>query len=307
MKRTGRRLLLFALIAAGLWLWKGSGGEELKFDARSAVLIHADTGSIVYERNGDESLPPASMSKMMTELIVYEEVKAGRASWNDQVRTSRYASEVTGAQIGLKFGERLTLKEMLAAVAIESANDAAVAVAEHIGGTEDEFVAKMNRKAAEIGLSEGTAFANASGLTRADLGSYAPKQHKGETVMTAKDTARLAAYLIRHHPEVLELTRKADYELPGRFGLIRTTNRMLPAAGDTFAYEGSDGLKTGFTDLAGYCFTGTAVRDGQRLISVVMGTGSQEGRFNATRKLLDYGFKSVDNSSRKDNLFGAGR
>ncbi|MFF2158390.1 D-alanyl-D-alanine carboxypeptidase family protein [Paenibacillus chitinolyticus] len=291
MKRIKRKVLLLAVLAAaGVWLWSESKHAEPDIKATSALLMEVGSGRVIYERNAEESLPPASMSKMMTELIVYEEVKAGRASWEDRVTTSPYASEVTGAQIGLETGEKLALKDMLAAMAIVSANDAAVAVAEHLGGTEDEFVVKMNAKAKEIGLSDKTVFANATGLTRADLGPFAPKKNTGETLMTAKDAAKLAVYLIWEHPGILELTAKADYTLPGRFGTLKTTNRMLPYTKDSFSYAGADGLKTGFTDQAGYCFTGTAVRDGKRLVSVVMGTETAEKRFEETRKLFNYGY-----------------
>lgn len=259
-------------------------------DVRSAVLIDAD-GEIYYELNGDMPMPPASMSKMMTELIVLDAVASGQHQWNEKVRTSRYASEVIGAQIGLTEGETVTLEELFKAMAIQSANDAAVAIAEHLAGSEDHFVQWMNEKAKEIGLSDGTRFVNATGLSSSDLGPYRSERFPGETVMTAMDTAKLAAHLIGTHPDILETTKLTTYQLSHKEVQVRATNWMLP--GEAYAYPGNDGLKTGYTEQAGYCFAGTSQQGSKRLIAVVMGANSIEGRFHETAKLFRYGFKPV--------------
>lgn len=277
---------------------KAADSVDLKLDAQAAVLMDASSGQILYENNADIAMPPASMAKMMTEYLVMEAVEKGQIKWTDMVTTSRYAADVIGSKILLALGEQATVDNMFSAMSIYSANDATVALAEHIAGTEENFAKKMNEKAKEFGLSDQAHFINATGLTRADLGKYAPTELQGETMLTAKDTAIIAYHIIKDHKEVLKYTqtpakkfREKDKEP------MVNWNWMLEKNKDNvnfkrYAYQGLDGLKTGHTNEAGYCFTGTAERDGMRLISVVMGTKTEPKRFEESRKVLDYGFNN---------------
>ncbi|WP_239613993.1 D-alanyl-D-alanine carboxypeptidase family protein [Cohnella mopanensis] len=255
----------------------------------SAVMMDADNGKWLYMSNAKEALPPASMSKMMTEVLVLESVHSGSLSWDEPVPTSDYAAHVGGAGVGLSRGQSATVKELFNAMAIHSANDASVSLAEYIAGSEAEFVTRMNAKAREIGLSKDTVFANATGLTSVDLDDFATAATDGETVMTAEDVALLARYLIEAYPEVLKITKKSSASVVtgnGEINELKTTNEMLP--GQRFGTKGNDGLKTGYTERAGYCFTGTTVVDGRRYITVVMGASTPEARFEETKKLLAY-------------------
>lgn len=273
---------------------------DLKLNAKSAILMEASTGQILYEYNADEELPPASMAKMMTEYLVMEAVKSGKIDKSTMVTTSPYASEVIGSQILLAAGEQATVDDMFSALSIYSANDAAVALAEHIGGTEENFAKMMNEKAKEFGLSEKAHFINATGLGRADLGKYAPQELQGETLLSARDAAIIAYNIIKDHKEVLEYTKITSKKFRERDTTpMINWNWMLWDNRNTtnfkrYAYEGLDGLKTGSTNEAGYCFTGTAERNGMRLISVVMGTATEPSRFEETRKVLDYGFTNFE-------------
>ena len=258
-------------------------------EVRSAVLINADTGKVLYSQHADLALPPASMSKMMTELLVLEAVASGLHDWNEDVSVSHYAAEIPGSQMGVEAGEIYSLKQLFDALIIHSANDAAVALAEHMGGSEAEFVSLMNMKAREIGLSPRTVYANASGLTSDDLRGFSKAASSSDTMMTARDAAELTRWLLQNYPEVLKVSRQKDISIPQREISLHTTNLMLP--GEAHAYNGIDGFKTGYTPQAGYCFTGTAERGGSRLISVVMGAGDSDRRFTETRKLMDYGFR----------------
>ncbi|ANY73669.1 peptidase M15 [Paenibacillus ihbetae] len=259
-----------------------------RVDARAVVLMDITTGHILLSKNGDVPLPPASMSKLMTELVILDEIKSGRRAWDDEVVISDNAGKVGGISIDLKPGETLALRELFQSMAVYSADDAAVALAEHVAGSEKAFVERMNSKAREIGLSNETRFTNASGAELSQ--SVSPED---ETVMTAVDTAKLAAHLIKHHPDILTTSSKAQMKLSGRGLYLSNTNWMLPSIGGPYSYEGTDGLKAGYTPKAGYCFTGTAEKQGSRLIAVVMGTESKEARFEVTRKLFDYGFKKT--------------
>jgi D-alanyl-D-alanine carboxypeptidase (penicillin-binding protein 5/6) len=274
---------------------------DLKLDAKSAILLDAATGQILYEFNSDTALPPASMSKMMTEYLVMESVKSGKHKLDDMVPTSQYAADVIGSGDLLAFKEQVSLRDMFSAMSIYSANDASVALAEFISGsTEEDFAKMMNEKAKQFGLSDQAHFINATGLSRADLGKYAPKELQGETMLTAKDAALIAYNLIKDYPEILETTKipSKKFREKDKTPMINW-NWMLEGNKDNtnfkkYAYPGLDGLKTGSTDDAGYCFTGTAVRNGVRLISVVMGTPKEPKRFEETRKVLDYGFNNFE-------------
>ncbi|TFE29914.1 D-alanyl-D-alanine carboxypeptidase family protein [Cohnella luojiensis] len=260
--------------------------DEPSLAVVSAVMMDADTGDWVYTSNAMEPLPPASMSKMMTEALLLDGIGTGELAWEDSVIASYYAANVEGAEMGLNEGQIATVKELFDAMAIHSANDATIALAEFIAGSEAEFVRRMNEKAREIGLSGDTHFANATGLSSDDLDSYATAATEGETMMTAKDVALLARYLIETYPEVLKITKQTAAAVASGNNNLQTTNEMLP--GRRFGTKGNDGLKTGYTERAGYCFTGTTVVDGRRYITVVMGTSTPESRFEETRKLLAY-------------------
>ncbi|EFU43905.1 peptidase S11 D-alanyl-D-alanine carboxypeptidase 1 [Paenibacillus vortex V453] len=278
-------------------------GFRPKVDARAVVLMDLNTGRILLSENGDIPLPPASMSKLMTELVILDDIKTGKKSWDDEVQISDTASGVSGIKIALKSGEFLTVRELFQSITVYSANDAAVALAEHFAGSEEAFVQKMNAKAKEIGMSSSTHFVNASGV-ESHTDNDQEWSSERETVMTAEDTAKLAAHLIKSHPDILSTSSKTQTKISGRNLYLSNTNWMLPSLGGPYSYEGTDGLKTGYTVNAGYCFTGTAEKQGSRLIAVVMGTESKEARFEETRKLFDYGFaKTLTWKERLDDWF----
>lgn len=277
--------------------------SDLDVNAASAVVIDAKTGQILYANEEDVARPPASMSKMMTELLVMEAIKSGKINWDDMVTASAYAAAIPGSGGLVAEGSSISVRNLFRAISIYSSNDASVLLAEHVAGTEEKFVQLMNERAKEIGLSDDAYFINATGLDRdyieselkGDLLEQVPS-YQGETLLTAKDAALIAREIVIHHPEVLEIASQTEAyfieEEPDERELMRNWNRMLDNWGEqsSLSYPGLDGLKTGFTDAAGNNFTGTAERDGMRLISVVMGTESETARFAETAKLLDYGF-----------------
>jgi serine-type D-Ala-D-Ala carboxypeptidase (penicillin-binding protein 5/6) len=276
----------------------------LDINADAAILIEASTGKILYEKNSETALGIASMTKMMTEYLLLEAVKEGKVSFEDEYSVSEVVYKVSQdtslSNVPLRADGTYTVKELYEAMAIYSANGATIAIAEIIAGTEAEFVKMMNKKAEELGL-ENYKFVNSSGLNNRDLKGMHPEGTgpEEENVMSAKDTAKLAYRLIHDFPEVLETS--SIEKLKFREGTDDVTNMenwnwMLP--GLVYGYEGMDGLKTGTTDLAGYCFTGTAERNGERYITVVMNAkddsnkGSYEARFNQTKEMLDYAFNN---------------
>jgi D-alanyl-D-alanine carboxypeptidase (penicillin-binding protein 5/6) len=260
--------------------------------AKSYVLLDAQSGVILAQKKMDEALPPASMTKMMSAFVVLDEIKKGRISWQDQVTVSSRAAAIDEAQINLAAGDRVTVKELFIAMLVYSANDATAALAEYVGGgTEEGFVAMMNRKAQQLGLKQ-THYRVSTGLDLKDYPVH-PPQVPGFHRMSAHDTAELARQLLKAYPEVIKTTSITYYtflEGTARQSQKPNWNLMLPTMKQF--YPGVDGLKTGHTRAAGYCFTGTAQRDQLRLISVVMGTDSDKHRFTETKKLLDYGFGS---------------
>lgn len=249
----------------------------LDVEARAAVLMEASTGKIIYEKNSEESLPPASVTKVMTLLLIYEAVDSGKIKWTDSVTVSEHAASMGGSQIFLEPNEAQTVETLTKSIAIASANDAAVAMAEFIGGSEDGFVALMNQKAQALGMKN-TTFKNACGLD-AD----------GHT-MSARDIAIMSRELITKYPDIQKYTktwqdtithttRKGTTE----FGLTNT-NKLIKQ------YNGATGLKTGSTSKALYCLSGSAERDGLSLIAVVMAAPNPKVRFKEVMKMLDYGF-----------------
>ncbi len=284
--------LFLSAFAFFIWMFpvpvQAEQAELPPVEARSYFLMDFYSGVVLAAKDEETPYPPASMTKMMTALVVLDDIQDGKLHWDDVVTVSKRAADVEEAQIYLTEGEKITVKELFEAMLIYSANDATVALAEHVGGSEEGFVDRMNEKAKEIGMNN-THFQGASGL---DLHLYPdPPKVPGKHVMSARDTAILASTLIQRHPEVLKVTATAKYKVrPGtnRDQTVTNWNLMLPDF--VYAYPGVDGMKTGHTNAAGYCFTGTAQRNGYRLVSVVMGTANDQRRFSETKKLLDYGF-----------------
>lgn len=255
-------------------------GEEtamLELASKSALLMDAATGTILYEKNSHEAMPPASVTKVMTLLLIYEGEEAGQFAWSDRVQVSEHAASMGGSQVFLEPGETQTAADMTKCIAIASANDAAVAMAEFVAGSEEAFVERMNQKAEELGMTD-THFENACGL---DADGHETSAH---------DIALMSKELMTRFPEVrdytttwqdtiIHKTRKGESE----FGLTNT-NKLIKW------YEGATGLKTGSTGKALYCLSGTAERDGLHLIAVVMAAPDFKVRFQETMKLLDYGF-----------------
>ncbi len=302
--------ILMIICLASLWIPYHVNAEDSTktgsldalptLNVKSAILLDAATGQIIYATNENQAFPPASMAKMMTEYMVMDAVKSGKIKWDDIVTTSDYASQVVGSKALLAVGEQLTVKEMFTAMAIYSANDATIALAEYIGGSEDAFAKLLNERARSFGLSKDANFINATGLSRADMAEHASLDLPGETMLTAKDAAIIGWHIVHDHPEALEFTKMKEYKLRDRDDKpMINWDWMVEGNKDNlylkkYAYEGLDGLKTGHTSEAGFCFTGSAVRNGMRLISTVMGTESEPQRFEETRKLLDYGFNNFE-------------
>lgn len=281
---------------------QASAEIDLGLTVDAAILIDAESGKILYEQNADTSLGIASMTKMMTEYLLLDAIKEETVSWDQEYRVTEYTYQVSQdralSNVPLRADGTYTIRELYEAMVIYSANAATIAIAETIAGTETEFIKLMNKKAEELGL-EGYRFVNSTGLNNANLFGMHPTGTgvADENVMSAKSTAKLAYHLLKDHPEVLETSKIAEKTFrEGTDDAIEMINWNLMLPGLTHEYEGVDGLKTGTTDLAGYCFTGTAERDGTRLIAVVMkavdsqGVGSYKARFDATAKLFDYGF-----------------
>lgn len=243
-----------------------------ELNCKSAVLMEASTGRVLYEQNPDEAMPPASVTKIMTLLLVMEAIEDGRLSMDDIVTASAHAASMGGSQIFLKEGEQMTVRDMVKSVVISSANDAAVALAEHIAGSEAAFVDSMNRRAAELGMKH-TSFENTNGL------DDTAQNH----VTSALDIAIMSRALIAHK-EILEYSSTwMDTIRNGSFGLTNT-NRLVRF------YRGCNGLKTGSTQKAGFCVSVTAERDDMTLICVIMGAESRDIRNAAATQLLDWGF-----------------
>ena len=242
----------------------------------AAILIDEDSGTVLYEKNADQQRPIASITKVMTLLLTFEALSAGRIALTDTVPVSEHAYHMGGSQIWLEPGERMTLDDMLKAICISSANDAAVAVAEFVGGSEPAFVQQMNARAAELGLTN-THFENACGL---DAEGH---------LSTARDVAMMSREILLHHAEVRNYCSIWMDSLRGGATQLVNTNKMLKI------YNGITGLKTGTTSKAGVCISASAERDGLRLIAVVLGASSGKERFEAATALLDYGFANYEN------------
>ena len=244
---------------------------SLALNCRAAVLIEPESGRVLYEKSPDEKMPIASITKLMTLLLTFEAVHGGKLTLDTLVPVSEHAYHMGGSQIWLEPGEQFTLDEMLRAICVSSANDAAVAVAELVGGSEPAFVEQMNARAAELGMTN-TAFRNACGL---DTEGH---------LSTARDVAVLSCYILNTCPELLHYTGIWTDSLRNGQTQLVNTNKLLKR------YSGITGLKTGTTSGAGVCISASAVRDGLILIAVILGSPSSADRFNAATTLLDYGF-----------------
>jgi len=245
---------------------------ELEIDAQSAILMEAATGTVLYEKDADRALPPASVTKIMTLLLVMEAIDSGTLKYEDMIQVSANAASMGGSQIYLEQGETMCAEDMIKAVVISSANDAAVALAEHIAGSEEGFVAKMNERAAQLGMVN-TKFENTNGL------DDTTESH----LTSARDIAIMSRELIKHE-KILEYSSTwMDTVRNGEFGLTNT-NRLVRF------YNGANGLKTGSTSKAKFCISATAKRDGMQLIAVIMASPTRDIRNEAAKKLLDYGF-----------------
>ena len=269
-------LLLAAMIPASAEGISDADASAMNLNCVSAILMEAETGKVLFEQNADQPLPPASVTKIMTLLLVMEAVDSGRAKLTDTVTASAYAASMGGSQIFLKEGEQMPLLDMLKSVIIASANDCAVALAEHIAGSESVFVARMNAKAKELGM-ENTNFENTNGL------DDTAQNH----VCSARDIAIMSRELIKHKTVLEYSSLWMDTVRDGQFGLTNT-NRLVRF------YKGATGLKTGSTAKAGFCVSATAKRDGMSLIAVIMGSKTRDERNEAAKTLLDWGFANYE-------------
>lgn len=269
-------MLLFASVLAPSTL-AAEKRSELVDNVKSAILIDRDTGTVLYEKNSNEELPPASMTKIMTMLLIMEALDQGKLKIDEKIRTSEHAASMGGSQIFLEPGEEMTTEEMLKGIAIGSGNDAAVAVAERLAGSEEAFVEMMNKKATSLGLKN-TAFKNVTGLPVDDHFS------------TAHDMAIMAKELLKYE-DITKFTGTYEAYLrensDKKFWLVNT-NRLVKF------YPGVDGLKTGFTKEAKYCLTATAEKNGMRVIAVVFGAPTSKERNAQVTKMLDYAFSQYE-------------
>ena len=279
------KILAFTLAGAALCSGLCSplaDGEESRFampslevPCRAAILVEQTSGTVLFEKEADTPMPMASITKVMTLLLTFEALEAGKVSLEDIVPVSEHAYDMGGSQIWLEPGEQMTLDEMLRAICVSSANAAAVAVAEFIGGSEGAFVEMMNNKAAQLGLAN-THFENACGL---DTDNH---------YSTARDIAQLSREMLNNHPEVTNYTTIWMDSLRGGQTQLINTNKLLKR------YQGINGLKTGTTSGAGVCISASAERDGLKLIAVVLGSPSSEDRFTSAITMLDYGFANFE-------------
>ena len=280
--------LLLCLMLAALSILRGFTASAAEFTpattadfdvpCAAAILVDEDSGTVLYEKNADARRPIASITKVMTLLLTFEALEAGKISLDDFVPVSEHAYHMGGSQIWLEPGEEMTLNDMLKAICISRANDAAVAVAEYVGGSEPAFAEMMNARAAELGMTN-THFVNACGLD------------EPEHLSTARDVAAMSREMLLHHTEVRDYCSIWMDTLRGGATQLVNTNKLLKS------YSGITGLKTGTTGKAGVCISASAERDGLRLIAVVLGAASGKERFQAASTLLDYGFSHFESAA----------
>lgn len=259
-------------------------GEELIKNASSGVLMEANTGKIIYEKDKNKEVSIASMTKMVAQIIILEEIEKKNIKWNDKVTVSRNAAGMGGSQIYIAEGEVITVEDLMKGISVASGNDATVAMAEFISGSEEKFVKRMNKKVKELGLKN-THFVNCTGLD--EEGHYS----------SAYDQAVIARELVTKHPDILNFSSiYEDYlreNTENKFWLVNT-NKLIRF------YEGADGLKTGHTDNAGYCLAATAKRNDLRIIAIVLGENDSKVRNQETMDLLDYGFNNIKVNTLKN-------
>ncbi len=273
MKRVAVALLSLALVM-GMVPVRGRA-LELDVAGKGAVLMDIATGTVLYEKSPHERLSPASVTKVMTLLLIMEAIDSGKIGWDDTVTASESAAAKGGSQIYLKVGETMTVRDLVKSIAVSSANDAACAMAEHIAGSESAFVSLMNRRAKELGMND-TNFVNCTGLDDAEEA----KEH----LTSAYDIAVMSRELLKNHPDIMKFTTIwMNSVRNGEFGLSNT-NKMVRF------YDGCTGLKTGYTSGAGFCLSASAEREGLGLIAVVLGCETSQERFSACKSMLDYGF-----------------
>lgn len=258
---------------------------SLELDVKSAILIEASSGQTLYEVNSNERLPIASVTKVMTMLLICEALNNGVINMDEMVTVSEAASKMGGSQVYLKKDEQMSVRDMIKAIAVVSANDACMAMAEHIAGSEESFVSKMNKKAEELGMND-TLFINTNGLDDESSG-----------YSSARDVSIMSNELIKHKVIAPFLTIWMDSLRDGAFSLANT-NRLIRT------YPGANGIKTGSTAKAGYCLSAGAVKDGMQLIAVVLGAPDTNKRFNAATSLLNYGFANY--TLLKENINSEG-
>jgi len=271
MKRILIAVIIAALISAKAMALEPVGEDALTLSVPSAVLMEKTTGEVIYEKDAHTKRAPASVTKIMTLLLVMEEIEAGRLSEDDIVVCSSHAASMGGSQIWLEEGEQMTVRDMLKAVAVVSANDCATALAEHISGSEESFVKKMNARALELGMND-TNFVDCSGLT-----------DNPEHLTTAYDIALMSRELLKHDKIKSYTTIWMDTLRNGEAELVNT-NRLIRF------YKGATGLKTGFTPEAMYCLSATAEKDGTEYIAVVMHGATSDDRFESAKTLLNFAF-----------------
>lgn len=262
-------LTLFLLAPA----FNVSADYEFESIAPAAYLMEASTGRVLYEKDADTALNPASITKIMTLLLGFEALENGNVGWDDLVHISEKAWRTGGSTMFLEVGTKVPYGDIITGISVASANDGCVAIAEYLYGTEEAFVQQMNKRAQELGLTN-TRFSNSHGL------------HAENHYMSARDIAVLSHYLIEHYPKILEIESMTEFTFDGR----TQTNRN-PLLG---VFPGADGLKTGWTEEAGYCLVGTAIQNDMRLISVVLNTTDETERLAASSELLNYGFREFE-------------
>ncbi len=271
--RLGTLICILSILISALGIPSGAASFRDESDARSLILIEANTGKVLFERDADLALPPASVTKIMTMLLVMEAIDSGVIKLEDMVTVSETAASMGGSQVFLEPGEQMSVHEMLKCVVVSSANDACVALAEHIAGSEASFVDRMNAKAAELGMTH-TVFENTNGLDDTTVNH----------LTSARDIATMSAELIVKHPKILEYSSIwMDSIRNGEFGLTNT-NRLIRF------YNGANGLKTGSTSKAKFCISASAKRGDMQLICVVMGASTRDNRNEVAKKMLDFGF-----------------
>ena len=277
MKRLVLSVLIISLLLGGVSV---SSKELSRIESKSVILMEETSGTVLFEKNADEKREIASVTKVMTALLLMEQIDAGKIKYDDLITASENAEEMGGSQVYLEVGEQMSVDDILKALMVASGNDAAVAIAEHVSGTVEEFVSLMNKKAEELGMKN-THFANPNGLPEESEPEYS----------TARDVATMSRELISKHPDITKYTTIWMDSLRGGEFALANTNKLLSPAINT-GYDGTTGLKTGFTTNAMHCLSATAKRGDLGLVAVVLGGPTSDIRFSETKDLFNYGFNN---------------